>query len=136
MARTVLVITFEHHSCVAQYNSDAEEKPLMLAAPVLSVLEARERRAIFTAPAQVNTCHCPLLTLCCKGKPVQVAVTSVRGAYFILLSSKASRMSIYICASCREKRAIMEDQEEAGENVSGELVSAAGSQCAQGRGDG
>ena len=53
MARMVLVITFEHDNCVAQYNSDAKEKPLMLAAPVLSV------RVIFTPPAEVNTCHRP-----------------------------------------------------------------------------
>lgn len=59
MARMVLVITFEHDNCVAQYNSDAKEKPLTLAAPVLSVRETAEQRVSFAPPAELNASHLP-----------------------------------------------------------------------------
>lgn len=39
MARMVRAITFEQDTFVAQYNSNAREKQLRLAAPVLSVRE-------------------------------------------------------------------------------------------------
>lgn len=59
VAGGVLEITFGHGSCVAQHNSDAEEKPLTFTAPVLSVRGTSERRVILTAPAEASTCHCP-----------------------------------------------------------------------------
>lgn len=53
MARIVLMITFEHDNCVAQYNSNVQEKPLTLAAPMLSVREMTEQRVIFIPSALV-----------------------------------------------------------------------------------
>lgn len=43
MAGMVLVITFEHDNSVAEYNRDAKEKPLRLAAPVMSAKETTEK---------------------------------------------------------------------------------------------
>lgn len=42
MARMARAITFEQDTFVAQYNSDAREKQLRLATPVLSVRENSE----------------------------------------------------------------------------------------------
>lgn len=118
MARMVLVITFQHDNSVVQNNSDAKEKPLALAAPLLIGRETTEQRVIFTPPAEVNSCHCPSFHPLPYMKARHKSQSCLLEMSILILFSSTVYPIFINVQIFRKKKAVMDDQKEAGESTS------------------